>query len=34
MKYEITDIVHPTNSNLKRVRALKDIPEINVKKVI
>ena len=32
MKYEITDITDLTNSNLKRIRALRDIPEINVKK--
>ena len=32
MKYEITDIAHPANSNLKRIRALRDIPEINVMK--
>ena len=31
MKYEITDEVHPQNSNLKRIRALRDIPRHSVK---
>lgn len=28
MKYEITNIVHPENPNLKKIRALRDIPKI------
>ncbi len=28
LKYEITDIQHPENTNLFRIRALHDIPSI------
>ena len=31
MKYEITDIVHPENAKLFRIRALRAIPAIGVK---
>ena len=31
MKYEITDIVHPGNAKLFRIRALRAIPSIGVK---
>ena len=31
MKYEITDIAHPINPNLHRIRALRDIPSQRVK---
>ena len=30
MKYEITDIVHPDNPKLKRIRALKDFSNVKV----
>lgn len=30
-KYEITDIQHPTNKQLRRIRALRDIPTVGVK---
>lgn len=31
-KYEITDTVHQDNPNLKRIRALRDIPRHGIKK--